>query len=133
MAGEDAKAPSVFRDRSISYLELPTKDLREMADFYKTSFDWSIDPDSPKSFADGSGHVIGHFVDDIKAAGDAGPRPYIYTDDIDATLKTVEKAGGSIVRGKYAEGGSLWVSLFRDPTGNVLGVWQRIPDEQRDD
>lgn len=131
MAGEDAKDVSVFRDRSISYLELPARDIESMATFYRTIFDWSIDPDSPESFADGSGHVIGHFVDDIEVAGERGPRPYVYTDDIDAMISTITDAGGSIVKDKYDEGGSLWVATFQDPSGNVLGIWQKIPDDQR--
>jgi predicted enzyme related to lactoylglutathione lyase len=26
-------------------------------------------------------------------------------------------------------GGDLWVATFRDPAGNILGVWQRGPRE----
>ena len=34
--------------------------------------------------------------------------------------------GGEIVTPPYPEG-DLWVGTFRDPSGNVLGVWQTGP------
>jgi predicted enzyme related to lactoylglutathione lyase len=33
---------------------------------------------------------------------------------------------GEVVTQSYPEG-ELWVATFRDPSGNVIGVWQRGP------
>jgi predicted enzyme related to lactoylglutathione lyase len=41
-------------------------------------------------------------------------------------LGEVVAQGGEIVDPPYPEG-DLWVSTFRDPSGNVFGVWQRGP------
>jgi len=34
-----------------------------------------------------------------------------------------DAAGGEVVRAPYQEG-NLWVATFRDPAGNVVGLWQ---------
>jgi predicted enzyme related to lactoylglutathione lyase len=57
---------------------------------------------------------------------EAGIRPYVYVDGVDAALARVAAHGGAIVTEPYPEG-SLWVATFRDPSGNVLGVRQRGP------
>jgi len=50
--------------------------------------------------------------------------PYIYVGRIDDTLERITAHGGELVTPPYPEG-DLWVATFRDPAGNVLGVWQR--------
>lgn len=52
--------------------------------------------------------------------------PYIYVHGVDAALERVKVNGGEIVRPPYREG-DLWVATFRDPAGNVVGIWQRGP------
>jgi uncharacterized protein len=123
--GEDAER--IFRAGGISYLRIPAEEPRRSADFYGSVFGWTVraNRDDP-AFEDGSGHVIGHFVDDQPVAGEAGVRPYIYVDGIDETLDRVTSHGGAIVTAPYPEG-DLWVATFRDPAGNVVGVWQRGP------
>ena len=78
------------------------------------------------SFEDGTGHVIGHFVTDLPVAGEGGVRPYIYVEGVDDALEKVAADGGAVVEPPYPEG-DLWVTTFRDPAGNVVGVWQRGP------
>ena len=48
-------------------------------------------------------------------------------DDIDASLGVVEANGGSTVRPKEPVGDVGWAAYFRDPEGNVLGMWQAAP------
>jgi len=119
---------AVARPAGIAYRRVPAADPRATAEFYAAVFGWTVDADRPDpSFADGTGHVIGHIVpaaDDV--AGEAGIRPYVYVESVDATLERIGGAGGSVVMEPYAEG-DLWVATFRDPAGNVLGVWQSGP------
>ena len=70
--------------------------------------------------------MIGHFIADLPVTGEAGVRPYIYVESVDETLKAVIANGGALDTEPYPEG-DLWVATFRDPTGNVLGVWQSGP------
>jgi predicted enzyme related to lactoylglutathione lyase len=45
-------------------------------------------------------------------------------DDIDATLATVERLGGSTVEAKAPVGDMGFAAYFRDPEGNLMGLWQ---------
>jgi predicted enzyme related to lactoylglutathione lyase len=114
----------VFRVGGISYLRIPAEDSRRSAAFYEAVFGWSLrgDPDDP-SFDDGTGHVIGHFMTDLPVAGAGGVCPYIFVERADETLEKVVAHGGAVVTAPYPEG-DLWVATFRDPPGNVIGVWQ---------
>jgi predicted enzyme related to lactoylglutathione lyase len=126
---EAESASPVFRHAGISYLRIPAQDPHEIAAFYEQVFGWTVDKDRPDpSFADGPGHVIGHFIADQGVAGEAGIRPYIYVDSVDEAIRQVEAHGGSVLEAAYPEG-DLWVATFRDPAGNVIGVWQRGPRE----
>ena len=117
----------VFRSAGISYLRIPSEAPKETAAFYEGVFGWSVDKDrQDPSFEDGTGHVIGHFVSDLSVAGEVGVRPYVYVEHIDDTLKKITAHGGSVITAPYEEG-DLWVAVFRDPAGNVIGVWQRGP------
>ena len=117
----------VFRAGGISYLRIPAPDPRRSAAFYQAVFGWQLGgaADDP-SFQDGTGHVIGHFMRDLAVAGEAGVQPYIYVESIDGTLEKLSAHGAGLVREPYQEG-DLWVATFRDPGGNVIGVWQRGP------
>lgn len=117
----------MFRVGGISYLRIPAEDPSRTAGFYQTIFGWNVRGDTEEpSFEDGTGHVIGHFMADQPVAGEAGVRPYIYVDGLDETLDDVASNGGEVVTPPYPEG-DLWVATFRDPAGNVVGVWQRGP------
>ena len=125
MSSDAEDEPRVFRVGGVSYLRIPAEDPGRSADFYESVFGWNLrgDPGDP-SFEDGTGHVIGHFMADLPVAGEAGVRPYIFVEHVDETLDRVVAYGGEVVTAPYPEG-DLWVATFRDPPGNVLGVWQR--------
>jgi predicted enzyme related to lactoylglutathione lyase len=128
MTGDDSES-RVFRRAGISYLRIPATDPQASAAFYGDVFGWTVNADRPDpSFEDGSGHVIGHLVPDAAVSGEAGVRPYVYVESVDDTLQRVSDQGGALVEAPYAEG-DLRVATFRDPAGNVIGVWQR---ESRD-
>ena len=117
--------PSVFRPGGVSYLRIPAPDPKGAAAFYATVFGWTVDTDRAiPNFQDGSGHVIGHFMPDLPVAGAAGVRPYVYVDDVSATLERALSNGAAPATAPYPEG-NLTVATFRDPAGNEIGVWQQ--------
>ena len=125
MAGGDEEEPRVFRRGGISYLRIPAPEPRRSAAFYEGVFGWTVDADrDDPSFADGSGHVIGHFMAGLPVAGEAGILPYVFVERVDETLEKVAACGGQVVTPPYPEG-NLRVATFRDPAGNVVGVWQQ--------
>jgi uncharacterized protein len=115
----------VFRAGGVSYLHIPAPDPAAVAAFYEAVFGWTLGgrSDAP-SFGDGSGHVIGHFMADLPVSAETGIRPYIYVESVDDTLELITRHGGELITEPYPEG-DLWVATFRDPAGNILGVWQR--------
>jgi predicted enzyme related to lactoylglutathione lyase len=130
-AGEQAAAASdpgvdrrLIRPGSITYLHLPASDPRRAAAFYREVFGWIIhNPDSDRpSFDDPSGQISGAWLSSHLTTHEPGLLPYIYVDDVDATVKRLITHGGEIVTEPYPEG-LLTVATFRDPSGNVLGLW----------
>jgi uncharacterized protein len=116
-----------FRVGGISYLRIPAEEPQRSAAFYEEVFAWTVRADrEDPAFEDGTGHVIGHFSSEHRVAGEAGVRPYVFVERIDETLDKVTAGGGEIVTAPYPEG-DLWVATFRDPAGNVIGVWQQGP------
>jgi predicted enzyme related to lactoylglutathione lyase len=52
------------------------------------------------------------------------PTVVVDVDDIESALADVEAKGGTVVSGKNPVGEMGWAAYFRDPEGNVLGLWQ---------
>ncbi len=116
-------APSVFRPGGISYVQIPCLVPSRAADFYESVFGWHIRRDSDEpAFTDAAGHVIGHFLAREVDGGEGSIRPYVYVDDVDGTLGKVIESGGEIALTPRPEG-TLRVATFRDPEGNLVGVW----------
>ena len=117
-------ATGLARPGAVTYLHLPATDARRAAAFYRDVFGWSInglDSDRP-SFDDASGLLSGAWVNDHLPAAEPGLLPYIYVADIEPTVALIVAHGGAIVTKPYAEG-LLTVATFRDPAGNVIGLW----------
>src|SRR5215203_122518 len=128
-----AAAVALPGSSAVSYLEVPATDSVQSSNFYRQVFGWVVSGDGEQgSFTGGSGHVIGHWRTDLEVAGDRGVRPYIYVSNLDQILNEVAAHGGTVVQRRYTEG-DLWVARFRDPAGNVIGVWQQIPSSAEPD
>ena len=54
----------------------------------------------------------------------SAPTVVVDVEDIDATLAEVEARGGSVVEGRTPVGEMGWSAYFRDPEGNVVGLWE---------
>lgn len=117
--------PSLARHGHISYLEIPATDIETSAAFYETVFGWEVRrrDDGQHSFDDRSGCLIGRWKTGCLASREPGLLPYIYVDQIDRVIALIEQAGGRIVEPIRAEG-NLRIATFRDPAGNLLGIWE---------
>ena len=118
----------MFGHGRLSYVQIPALDVRASARFYERVFDWKSRGDGANhlSFTDATGDMIGAWVTGRAISREPGVLPYIYVHGIDAVLERVTASGGAIVKLSYSEG-ELWVAIFSDPAGNVLGVWQLGP------
>jgi predicted enzyme related to lactoylglutathione lyase len=139
-AGDGRRGPASFehghrfvvaRPGGVSYLAIPVHDVSASAHFYQAVFGWELrgDLDRP-SFADGTGHVIGHWRTDLTVAGESGIRPYVYVDDLEQTLGAATDLGAKTTTTPYWQG-SLRIAAIEDPAGNVIGVWTQNPPRGR--
>ena len=118
-----------FAHGRLSYIQIPALDVRVSGEFYSRVFGWIVregGQDHHLSFTDATGDMIGAWVTGRAISREAGILPYISVISVDAILERVIAVGGEVVTPPYPEG-SLWVATFRDPSGNVLGVWQPGP------
>lgn len=113
------------RHGGLSYLEIPTGDPARSAAFYQRVVGWTIDQRSARDFrfSDGGGHLIGRWVDGRAAAREPAMLAYFYVNDVDAAVALAGSHGGETVKPPYPEG-DIRVAQVRDPSGNVIGLWQ---------
>jgi predicted enzyme related to lactoylglutathione lyase len=123
-SGGSGVDPRLRRHGKVSYLEIPAPDPGRLADFYERLFGWKLERrDTHVSFDDGTGELIGRFDPGRAVSREPGFLPYVYVDDVHATVRDVVAAGAEVVTPVYPEGGLL-VATFRDPAGNLIGAWQ---------
>jgi predicted enzyme related to lactoylglutathione lyase len=61
-------------------------------------------------------------MSDQSISREPGLLPYIYVAHIEEAAKQIAAHGGEMVRDPYSEG-NLTVATFRDPAGNMMGLW----------
>jgi predicted enzyme related to lactoylglutathione lyase len=119
--------PRLAKHGKLSYIEIPAIDTLRSAEFYAKVFGWNVRGDAEHAgFDDPSGELIGHWVTGRAISREPGVLPYIYVQGIDKTLDDVTKEGGEVVLAPRPEG-DLCVATFRDPAGNLMGMWQAGP------
>ena len=126
MTQEPRDEASLFTHGRVSYLEIPAIDAEQSAAFYEQVFGWAIRRrDTDRAF-EAPGNLIGRWMTGRAIAREAGVLPFIYAEHIDATVQALAAHGGEVINAPYPEG-DLWVATFRDPAGNLMGIWQRGP------
>jgi predicted enzyme related to lactoylglutathione lyase len=123
---EEAKQRHLFGHGRLSYIQIPAINVQASATFYAGVFGWEVKggDDHHLSFTDATGDMIGAWVTGHAPLQEPGIIPYIYVHGIDAILQRIKASGGQIVKPVYTEG-DLWVAIFRDPAGNMIGLWQK--------
>jgi predicted enzyme related to lactoylglutathione lyase len=121
---EHSAEPGLATLGAITYLHVPAADVRQAAAFYRDVFGWHINnPDSDRpSFDTPGGHLSGAWISDHLVATEPGLLPYIYVDQLEETVARILAHGGEIFTSPFPEG-LLTVATFRDPAGNVIGLW----------
>jgi uncharacterized protein len=115
----------MFGNGRLSYIQIPAVDVNVSGKFYKEAFGFEVHGDGTDhlGFTDATGDMIGAWVTGRDISREPGVLPYIYVHGVREALERITATGGEVVRQPYDEGGLL-VATFRDPAGNVLGVWQ---------
>ncbi len=118
--------PPTFANGKICYIEMPATDVARSADFYVKVFGWNIRRrgDGSTAFDDGAGEVSGTWVLRRPPASTPGLLVYIMVDSVAATVDAIVANGGEIVQPIGADAPEI-TARFRDPGGNVIGLYQQ--------
>ena len=114
-------------DGKICYLEIPATDVQTSADFYSKVFGWNLRTrgDGARAFDDTTGAVSGSWVLGRPPSREPGILTYVMVDNIAKKLEAITGAGGQVVVPQTAIGpGGDAYATFRDPAGNVIGLYQ---------
>jgi len=120
---------------NVVHFEVPAKDLKRAKAFYSDVFGWKM-TDIPEmnytmvgtTASDRNGRpkepgsINGGMTK--KAHPVESPIITIQVDDIDSSLKDVEKKGGKTVVKKTSMGENGFFGYFKDTEGNMMGLFQ---------
>lgn len=110
------------------HVELNTQDVAAAKRFYGSLFDWKLE-DMPMD--DGTYTIIG--VGDGTGGGmmkhpmPGAPSmwlPYVLVADIRVATQKAKSLGADTIKDVTEVKGMGWLSILKDPTGAVLGLWQ---------
>jgi uncharacterized protein len=132
----------------VVHFEMPAKDKKRTAKFYSEAFGWKMtqlgvemgdyllagttEVDEKNMMPKKPGAINGGFFDYQDKEGYNIPHLVISVDNIEASMKKVEEAGGKILKGMNAKeiqdipGIGKYVS-FEDSEGNHVGMLQPAP------
>ena len=119
----------------VVHFEIPFEDGDRARSFYTDAFGWklmpmpemdytivSTGPTSEQGMPSEPGFVNGGMFQREAPLG--SPMITVDVEDIDSTLEKIETLGGSTVTAKQAIADMGFAAYFRDPEGNVIGLWQ---------
>ncbi len=117
--------PPTPKDGKICYVEIPTTAVQRSAEFYRKVFGWKVRQrgDGATAFDDATGQVSGAWVLGRPPATEPGLLIYIMVDSVASAIDAVIENGGEIVQPIGADAPEI-TARFRDPGGNVLGLYQ---------
>ncbi len=112
---------------SITYVEIPSTDIRKSQRFFDTIFGWKFLPEGPESDVAvlTQPETIGALLYPVKKLPVRGATIlHVKVDNIDETLKKVRRARGKVFRKKAEVPDKGWIAYITTPDGYQLAVWQ---------
>jgi predicted enzyme related to lactoylglutathione lyase len=112
---------------SIVHVEIPAQDPEASHAFYSNLFGWKHEYYPNLNYhrfyteeGPGGGYVsvgdqAGHKINQVRIS--------VLTDDIESTLAKVEELGGQTVTPKTEIPDMGWFAVFKDPQGNLIGLF----------
>lgn len=111
-------------NNAIDYIEFNVFDMAATKSFYEKAFGWTYTDYGPAYCEFNDGHMKGGF-ETSEAVKTGGPLIVLYGDDLEASKKRVEDAGGKITKDIFEfPGGKRF--QFSDPNGYELAVWKKL-------
>jgi uncharacterized protein len=111
----------------LSYIEFPAKDIASTKAFFTAAFGWTFTDYGPEYAAFANEGLDGGFYksDAASTVANGASLLIFYSNNLESTLATVQKAGGRISRPIFAFPGGRRFQ-FIEPSGNELAVWSDI-------
>ena len=112
------------------HIELNTPDPEKAKAFYSKLFDWKLEDISNPSAPGGKytmvqvGEGTGGGIMQQVPKGPLGWLAYVIVDDIRQGTKKAASLGAVVMKDVEEVVGMGWLSIIKDPTGAVLGLWQ---------
>jgi uncharacterized protein len=123
----------------VVHFEIPAEDLDRAKNFYGSIFGWELQTmpmpgggeytsvmttpvDEQTQLPTEPGGINGGMMQRDERT--SSPVLTIDVEDIDGALKEIESGGGSTVTPRTAIPGMGAFAYFKDPEGNVLGLWE---------
>jgi uncharacterized protein len=125
----------------VVHFEIPTDDVARASEFYRSVFGWdlrdmsefgmdytiamTVPVDEETQIPTEAGAINGGMM----KRSDQTPSPVITmeVEEITATLADIEAKGGSTVQPRTPIEGMGAFAYFKDPEGNVMGLWETTP------
>jgi predicted enzyme related to lactoylglutathione lyase len=124
----------------VVHFEIPADDIARAKEFYSSIFGWQLQDmesegmdytivmttpvDQQTQLPTEPGAINGGMMK--RAADTPSPVITIEVDGIEDALKQVEAGGGSTVQTRTEIPGMGAFAYFKDPEGNVLGLWESV-------
>lgn len=106
----------------LDYIEFVAPDLEAIQAFYTAAFDWRFTAYGPDYLGiQIAGREVGGFRRAARE-GEGGPLVILFSQALEESLEAVRRAGGEITEAIFDFPGGRRFH-FRDPAGNLLGVW----------
>ena len=112
------------------HIELTTNDVGKAKSFYKSLFAWKL-KDVPMGGGQtytmvdvGNGTGGGMFQ---MAGAPVAWIPYVAVSDVARATAKAKSLGATILKDKSEVPGMDWFSIFQDPTGAIIAVWEPKP------
>jgi predicted enzyme related to lactoylglutathione lyase len=118
--------PPTLANGKICYIEMPATDIARSAAFYQKVFGWNVRKrgNDSTAFDDTTGEVSGSWILGRPPAASPGLLFYIMVDSVAATIDVIVANGGEIVQPIGMDAPEI-TARFRDPGGNVIGLYQQ--------
>lgn len=122
-------------NHSVVHVEFAANDPEAASKFYSEMFGWKMEHDARFNYwmftinensGGGFNQLGGEGMPFVKA-GDV--IVYISTEDLEGDLAKAASLGGEIVQPKMDIPGMGAMGIFRDPTGNLVGLWTNVGAE----
>lgn len=112
----------------VVHFEIPIDDPDRAGAFYRTAFGWNVVKWGPVDYwTMTTGAPPGPGAEGAltpRAEAPEGVLVYVGVDDIEAAMRSIEQAGGTLLTARMPIPGVGWSARCRDTEGNVIGLFQ---------